>query len=238
MNAPPKTWRALFAAAICSGITVGPASAQQELLVGGYDPKQWEVGHEAKDQNQSVIEFVRPGETIKNWTELLTLQVLRKPSSPEPIDVLVPKMHQEISTRCPAMKWNVVHRNFSSDTEEAGMLYEWTIKDCPPDSDQHEIARVTYGKLNIFRLAYTVKTSALPREKRDSWIKELSTARVIRGQLYERGSGGLPKDDVEAVRLYRLAADQGDAQGQVNLGAAYGSGSGGLPKPAEPEPNR
>jgi TPR repeat protein len=37
-------------------------------------------------------------------------------------------------------------------------------------------------------------------------------------------------DDSEAARLYKLAADQGDAQGQVNLGAFYETGRGGLPK--------
>lgn len=227
MNTLRKTLIALFAAAVCSVITVGTASAQQEILVGGYDPKQWEVGHEARSQSQIVTEFVRSGETIKNWTELLTLQVLRKPRSPEPIDVLVPRMHQEIFSRCPAIKWSVVSRNVSSDTEEAGMLYEWAIKGCPPDSDQHEIARVIYGKVNIFRIAYTVKTSALPPEKREIWIKELTSAKV--GQLVESGSVGPSNDDVEAVRRYRLAANQGDAQGQVNLGAAYGSGRG-LPK--------
>ena len=38
-----------------------------------------------------------------------------------------------------------------------------------------------------------------------------------------------PKD-VEFVRLYRLSADQGNAQGQVNLGLMYALGRGGLPK--------
>ena len=44
------------------------------------------------------------------------------------------------------------------------------------------------------------------------------------------GLGGLPKDEREAVRLYKLSADQGNAQGQVNLGSAYSHELGGLPK--------
>jgi TPR repeat protein len=40
----------------------------------------------------------------------------------------------------------------------------------------------------------------------------------------------VPKDDREAVRLYKLAADQGSAGGQVNLGFFYQNGLGGLPK--------
>jgi uncharacterized membrane protein required for colicin V production len=42
--------------------------------------------------------------------------------------------------------------------------------------------------------------------------------------------GGLAKDDREAVRLYKLAADQGEATGQANLGDMYRDGRGGLAK--------
>ncbi len=44
------------------------------------------------------------------------------------------------------------------------------------------------------------------------------------------GLGGLQKDDREAARLYRLAADQGNANAQANLGFFYEKGRGGLPK--------
>ena len=36
----------------------------------------------------------------------------------------------------------------------------------------------------------------------------------------------MPEDDAEAVRWYRLAADQGDAGGQNNLGVMYADGRG------------
>jgi TPR repeat protein len=35
--------------------------------------------------------------------------------------------------------------------------------------------------------------------------------------MYENGRGGLPKDDREAARLYKLAADQGNTIAQTNL---------------------
>jgi TPR repeat protein len=38
------------------------------------------------------------------------------------------------------------------------------------------------------------------------------------------------KDEREAVRLFKLSADQGNALGQVNLGFAYERALGGLPK--------
>jgi hypothetical protein len=42
-------------------------------------------------------------------------------------------------------------------------------------------------------------------------------------------SSSVPKDDVEAVKWYCKAADQGDAEAQFMLGGAYATGSG-VPK--------
>ena len=43
--------------------------------------------------------------------------------------------------------------------------------------------------------------------------------------VYDTGEG-VPQDDAEAVRWYRLAAEQGHASAQNNLGFAYGDGLG------------
>jgi TPR repeat protein len=43
--------------------------------------------------------------------------------------------------------------------------------------------------------------------------------------MYGEGRG-VPQDYVEAARWYRLAAEQGDAQAQYNLGLAYARGEG------------
>ena len=160
--------------------TTSRAVAQQEFVIGRFNPSDWTVANQSRDRNQIVTEFVRPNERIESWTELFTAQILRKPASPEPIDVLVPKLHQETSKLCPGMKWNVISRQAPNELEEAGMLYEWSITNCPPEADQHEVARVIYGRFTIFRLAYTAKTTALEPEKRERWIKELSAAKVVR----------------------------------------------------------
>ena len=43
--------------------------------------------------------------------------------------------------------------------------------------------------------------------------------------MYDEGEG-VPQDDAEAVRWYRLAAEQGDATAQYNLGLMYDEGEG------------
>jgi TPR repeat protein len=48
--------------------------------------------------------------------------------------------------------------------------------------------------------------------------------------FYRDGLGNLTKDEREAARLYRLAADQGNAWAQSQLGLFYEQGRGGLSK--------
>ena len=43
--------------------------------------------------------------------------------------------------------------------------------------------------------------------------------------MYDNGEG-VPEDDKEAVKWYRLAAEQGYASAQNNLGFMYGNGTG------------
>ena len=52
-----------------------------------------------------------------------------------------------------------------------------------------------------------------------------AAAQVSLGTLYADGQG-VPQDDAEAVRWYRLGADQGYAAAQHNLGVMYANGRG------------
>jgi len=57
-----------------------------------------------------------------------------------------------------------------------------------------------------------------------------AVAQVRLGYSYQIGAGGLAKDEVEALKYYRLSAGLGNAQAQNNLGHFYFNGLGGLAK--------
>lgn len=164
--------------AACAPIQRSPS--YQEFLIGGFDPKEWTVGNQTSDQNQRIIEFVRPGEKIDNWTELLTSQVFRKPSNPEPIHALVARMHARDAKACSnGFVQNVIAQGFRTETEEASIIYEWKSQKCPPQADQHEVAKIIYGKFSIFRLAYVAKIEKLAPKKREKWVKDLKDAKIV-----------------------------------------------------------
>ena len=53
--------------------------------------------------------------------------------------------------------------------------------------------------------------------------RENADAQYNLGRKYANGEG-VPQDDAEAVRWYRLAAEQGNAGAQYNLGVRYDTG--------------
>ena len=70
----------------------------------------------------------------------------------------------------------------------------------------------------------------------DAQVSDLEQTRVLAEQgdalaQYDLGAMhhngfGVPKDDAEAARWYRLAAEQGDAYAQTGLGFLYALGEG------------
>ena len=46
------------------------------------------------------------------------------------------------------------------------------------------------------------------------------------GVMYRNGGRGVPENDAEAVKWYRMATEQGDADAQFNLSNMYAKGQG------------
>src|SRR5436190_5608897 len=74
-----------------------------------------------------------------------------------------------------------------------------------------------------------VKERNLPvavREMRASAVAGYAPAQVVIGYWHTTGYAGFAKDDTEALRFFRLAADQGEAGAQNQLGILHASGRG------------
>lgn len=144
----------------------------------------WKIGFSVEQPNDySILEFIREGDDIENWHELLTIHnFVLKPNlgSPEEMFNNLKKIHEK---DCPgATTWNVIHK------DEKSILYEWQAKPCLGFPDQHEIARIIDGKYNRFLFRYTAKVYQLESNLRRKWIERFSQAKVI---LQEALSGAI-----------------------------------------------
>lgn len=75
--------------------------------------------------------------------------------------------------RCPGVVWNIIRER------EDDILYEYHFVQCAGHPDQHEIARILYGRWNIWRIAYTQKGAPMGEQERLKWIEVLSEPSIV-----------------------------------------------------------
>ena len=128
----------------------------------------WEVGFAGDQGDDAIAEFVRPGETVENWTELVTMQsFMKRPSRNLRADALMDGLRSRMAQRCPDVVWDVL------ESSEREVLYECHIRDCAPHPDQHEIARFLENQTTVFRVAYSARGGDRSEETRTRWLERL-----------------------------------------------------------------
>jgi hypothetical protein len=168
--------------ALCSTfVGVGAAAAQTPA----FDGRGWTVGNQQTNQNESLTEYVLPGQTVDNWKELVTSTVFFQPV---PLNALVDRIHASMAQGCPSLVWNVVTQN------EKTIVFEWRDAGCGGYEPQSEIDRVTIESDGLYRLAYAVKGKApLAAAKRSAWLAIMNQSPPAEGKPAARpGRGSQP----------------------------------------------
>ena len=151
---------------------------------------EWKTVFTAETRKLTILEFVREGDDIDRWKELVTIEN-RGPhkSSPEKIFNDLKALREK---ECPgATEWNVIEK------KESSVLYEWHANPCLGWPEQVEIARIISGTHDLFVLHYAAKVHALTADARAQWIKTFSEA-----TLDSEAGALVPKagrDDVDEV---------------------------------------
>lgn len=162
----------LLAACFTLLLASSPVSAFERPEIR-FDSRTWKVGHQASSKNQIMVEFVLDSETVENWTELVTTQLISGLDTKTTIADYIAGTKQSIENRCPSLKWNTIR------TRETDAIYEWSVSSCKGVPDQSEIARVFKGVEGIHIVHYAVRKSAMSPLKREEWIGLLEKARLL-----------------------------------------------------------
>jgi hypothetical protein len=162
-------------------IEAPPARAQRENIEFGLST-DWQLASNSETHDATIMEFVRKGDDINNWKELVTFQNFARKGAlaprgamPSPGDFLnTQKALRE--KECPGLtQWNTIAQ------DENSIVYEWQAKPCAGWPEQHEMAKIVYGHYNIFILHYAAKVHELTPDTRAKWIKTFSTFNISVG---------------------------------------------------------
>ena len=149
--------------------------ATSEAASEGLDLKlgtEWQVANHANAGWNTILEYIRAGDDINSWKELVTIQkfIGTSKSSPEEELNLLKALREK---ECPgATEWNVIEK------DESSILYEWHARSCQGWPEQHEIARIMLGNNVRYFLRYTVKAPEMTPETRTQWIQTFTSASI------------------------------------------------------------
>jgi hypothetical protein len=133
----------------------------------------WKIAHSLETKKMKMIEYVPKGDDIENWNELFTYQNFGKNYFNHHPEKMLDAIKALREKECPGVtQWTVIAQDQNS------ILYEWQAGPCLGNPEQHEIARIIYGKYNCFFLHYAAKVHELSPETRAKWLKLLQAATV------------------------------------------------------------
>ena len=134
----------------------------------------WSVGHETGNAVLRVVEFVRPGETIDNWTELVTVQTFNKAVDIGSVENQVAEFRRNLTARCSEATLEPIPEH------AADLLYESRVTNCKVGDDEYNLTRIVEGRANRFIVQYAVRrTKTMTPERRAEWIPKLSAVQIM-----------------------------------------------------------
>lgn len=136
------------------------------------DDREWKEGHSAVKDNQTIIEWVPPGETVQNWSELVTLHTIHKTSRSLTPEKTAEVIKEDLKKRCA----NVTQKIISSTNTD--ILFERTTTSCAPARDEYSIIKIVNGFRSSSFITYA-STSHLSKAERKKWIKYVGDVQLI-----------------------------------------------------------
>lgn len=122
-----------------------PSNRQTTRLLN----RTWFLGYSAENGQRFIREYVSSGETVQNWTELVTHQGTSLPASREKLSQIANLTRQVLNNNCKSFRWTT---NKSSPNE---ILYSWSHRGCAGYPAQEERSVIRYTIDGFCRWAYT-----------------------------------------------------------------------------------
>jgi hypothetical protein len=135
-------------AATCLLMIAGQALAAEPVTLLS---KSWQVGYAAQDDQQQVTEYVQAGETVENWTQLVTHQVIIDPDGKFELKKLLKLMRAGFGPDCINFEWKVVEQS------KTHAVYTWTHDGCANARAEAERAVMIRTPKGLCRWSYSTR---------------------------------------------------------------------------------
>jgi hypothetical protein len=164
-----------FVTAIGAALMAGCANTPLETVYVPVNLSEWKTATVIDRRGtMTLVEFIPKDQAADSWERIFSIQFME--NQHYSTTDWVKGLYQKVATICPTTKWAVI------ETDTFSTLYEWSVKDCPGQTDQYEIARILKGNDGLHRIAYVRhNTTMLTFDERELWIQNLKSGYVVKG---------------------------------------------------------
>jgi hypothetical protein len=161
-------------AAMCFGCQTLPPQHSHLRFPANYieyqfDARKWKVGHQAGNQTEFISEWVLPGESVENWSELISTYIRYESVK---IEQLVTSWQNLLGKDSIEFQTTIL-----SKSPEV-IVFEWSHKGNGKWPAQREIKSVMQGSDGVYTLSYTVKESSFSQQQYNKWRSSILEARL------------------------------------------------------------
>jgi hypothetical protein len=149
-----------------------PAEERAELQ---FDDRKWKPGFQGSRGVSVINEYILANESIENWTELFTAQLLtglpKRMTAEDFVRESEAKLRNVVTGK---LEWNVIN------TKPNDVLYEWTLVKDHLRRDEQEIVRIIKGTDGMHIIHFTTRNIPMTGAARQKWIGLLNAAKIVK----------------------------------------------------------
>ena len=160
---------------LCLLALLAPAAPAEERAELQFDDRKWKLRFQGSRGASIITEYTLEGESIENWTELLTAQLLTSvPKRAKAEDFVKTGETKLRNITSGKLEWNVI------STSPNDVMYEWSLVKDHLRADEQEIMRVIKGADGIHIIHYATHKVPMTRDARQKWIGILKAAKIVK----------------------------------------------------------
>ncbi len=134
-----------------------------------FNAPAWSLGwskYESTDNNV-YDEYVLKGETVDNWSQLVTIQYFDGLNQHTNLDIFEAMMKSRLTEVCSNIKWDSIEQKLDERT------WTWSIVNCAGQPDQSEVDRAIKTNKGIYLFHYATKKLPFAEKDKEHWLKQL-----------------------------------------------------------------
>lgn len=135
------------------------------------DDRDWEIGFSDAKGSPVIMEWALPGETVQNWSELITHQAFLSVPTDMSHERLMQGARTQTEKDCRNVKWTVI----SQSPEE--VFFERHASECAPIRDEYAIEKLVQGVRSLNQIAYA-RNSPFSDTDRKKWLDIMAKVKL------------------------------------------------------------